>query len=340
MKDPQKRKAFRLGTIVDLSDVKIGVFWNMVECPIPEGMDIDSVVANITKSLKSEGDPDENLMKLLSECLCWAVRNRAPENILLIVGDIEGHDEITRAFDLVTRKRYNCMLAQAVDSEAFHHFAVDKAWTWDTLSSGEPALYHSRHDTATSSSPSQSDKSMQAQFMELKVEEIPSDEAADAKTIVYWDTVDCPIPEGLDAQTVVRNIYQGLYRSDYRAEPHFMAYGDVPQMASETGGFANIGIPMVHVPAGTKGGCRDAILVDFIAETIGLDYPLNSMLILGDISRDLVFQRAFNYMGMTPSLNFLLAQPTLKSKKLVNLDTVWLWSSLSQKGAAFNEDEE
>uniref|UniRef100_A0A1J3IFB6 NYN domain-containing protein n=1 Tax=Noccaea caerulescens TaxID=107243 RepID=A0A1J3IFB6_NOCCA len=188
--DPQKRKSLRLGTFTDLSKVEIGVFWNMAECPIPEGMDIDSVVANITKSLKAEGfngrvevyaydvkssqepiyhnprvipddlpseDPDENLMILLSECLCWAVRTRAPANILLIVGDIEGHDEITRAFDLVTRKQYNCMLAQQVDSEVFHHFAVDKAWTWNTLLSGEPALYHSRldHDTATSSSPSQ-----------------------------------------------------------------------------------------------------------------------------------------------------------------------------------------
>lgn len=92
-------------------------------------------------------------MRLLSECLCWCISTPAPANILLIVGDIEGHDEITRAFDLVTRKEYNCMLAQQVDSEAFHHFAVDKAWTWNPLSITPD----------TSSSPSQGVSALQEQ---------------------------------------------------------------------------------------------------------------------------------------------------------------------------------
>ncbi|CAA7030521.1 unnamed protein product [Microthlaspi erraticum] len=132
----------RVSLFNDLSEVETGVFWNMAECPIPEGMDITSVVGNITKSLNGEGfngritvyayddisrygqsytdanvitnrlhlgDGDENLMMTISDFLCWAARHRAPANIM-------------------------------VESREIFDDSIDKAWLWDHLASGRPAL--------------------------------------------------------------------------------------------------------------------------------------------------------------------------------------------------------
>ncbi|CAA7030522.1 unnamed protein product [Microthlaspi erraticum] len=198
----------RVSKYFDLSKVETGVFWNMAECPIPEGMDITTLVGNITKSLKAEGfngritvyaydhisheersyndanviasrlhsgDADANLRLTISSFLCWALRRPAPANIMVIVKDITVHSGIIRAFDRVTRKRYNCMVAQQVESREPFDDSIDKAWLWDHLAFGKPAL--SPPLTSSSTSHSQGDKSMQTQFMELKLKEISSDEA-------------------------------------------------------------------------------------------------------------------------------------------------------------------
>uniref|UniRef100_A0A1J3JFD5 NYN domain-containing protein n=3 Tax=Noccaea caerulescens TaxID=107243 RepID=A0A1J3JFD5_NOCCA len=161
-----------------------------------------------------------------------------------------------------------------------------------------------------------------------------------ARTFVFWDTVACPVPEGLDAETVVRNIHLGLCKRGYLHLSKVKVYGNVPEMAA--GAFATAGLPMSHVPPGTKGACRKAIFVDFMYELIGRRDAVNTLLICEDISEDEAFEYAFILLRMERNFNFLLARPNKESetKNIYDEPNVWLWSDLSNEPKEEEEEEE
>lgn len=53
---------------------------------------------------------------------------------------------------------------------------------------------------------------------------------AEAKTVVFWDVDECPIPEDLDPQSVYQNIRTALANKGYHGEVSIMAFGDRNQI--------------------------------------------------------------------------------------------------------------
>lgn len=53
---------------------------------------------------------------------------------------------------------------------------------------------------------------------------------AEAKTVVFWDVDECPIPEDLDPQSVYQNIRTALANKGYHGEVTIMAFGDRNQI--------------------------------------------------------------------------------------------------------------
>lgn len=53
---------------------------------------------------------------------------------------------------------------------------------------------------------------------------------ADAKTGVFWDVEECPIPEDLDPESVYQNIRSALANKGYHGEVRIMAFGDRNQI--------------------------------------------------------------------------------------------------------------
>lgn len=51
-----------------------------------------------------------------------------------------------------------------------------------------------------------------------------------AKTAVFWDMEDCPLPDGLNAVEVSRNIRKALKKLNYEAKASIYAYGDTDQI--------------------------------------------------------------------------------------------------------------
>ncbi|CAA7030516.1 unnamed protein product [Microthlaspi erraticum] len=160
-----------------------------------------------------------------------------------------------------------------------------------------------------------------------------------APTIVFWDTVACPIPEGLDAETVVKNISTALYEEGYINLQKIKAYGDVFEMVEESGGFATVGLPMCHVPKESEGACLTNILIDSLYEGIRRDLNLNLMLIVDDISELRQFKYPFVFLHKADNLNFLLAQPEVSSMSVYKpLESVWDWSSLARGEGPVEDD--
>ncbi|CAA7033280.1 unnamed protein product [Microthlaspi erraticum] len=54
----------------------------------------------------------------------------------------------------------------------------------------------------------------------------PSNKYAEAKTCVFWDIEDCPIPDGLNPEMVAKNIKSALVKKGYLGEVTIWAYGD------------------------------------------------------------------------------------------------------------------
>ncbi|CAH2065784.1 unnamed protein product [Thlaspi arvense] len=88
-------------------------------------------------------------------------------------------------------------------------------------------------------------------------------EEDEAKTCVFWDMEDCPIPEGLNPHSVYRNIRAALANKGYRGEVTITAYGDKNQIP---GYFESAGISLI--PAGDKYARFRRMRLDFWSPTI------------------------------------------------------------------------
>ncbi|CAH2047972.1 unnamed protein product, partial [Thlaspi arvense] len=157
---------------------------------------------------------------------------------------------------------------------------------------------------------------------------------AAAKTDVFWDIDDCPIPDDLDPEMISQNIRSALKDKAYLGEVSISAYGDTNQIQGE---FCSAGITPIHVPAGET-SARVRIMVKLVGWA--LDNPgSNLMLIVQDISRNSAYMEALHFVRRR-NCKLLIAQPQDASGHLLRMvSTEWRWSSLSYGGKPITQSE-
>ncbi|MCL7040926.1 hypothetical protein MKW94_027700 [Papaver nudicaule] len=163
----------------------------------------------------------------------------------------------------------------------------------------------------------------------------------EAKTSVWWDIENCPVPslhprQGLSSSSsssshsIAQNIASALKKMKYRGPISISAYGDTNRIpTSLQHALSSTGITLNHVPSGVKDASDKKILVDMLFWAVDNPAPANYLLISGD--RD--FSNALHQLRMR-RYNILLAQPPSASAPLVAAaKSVWLWSVLLAGGS-------
>ncbi|CAA7026738.1 unnamed protein product [Microthlaspi erraticum] len=150
---------------------------------------------------------------------------------------------------------------------------------------------------------------------------------AAAKTCVFWNVEDCPIPSGLDPVSVARNIKSALAKKGFLGEVTIRAYGDMYQ------------IPDYYQPAGIKlerHGDKSARFMsmngDFFLWLLENGESTNMMVISGDHSE---FAQSLKSCTAANN-NILLAQPEDAPRRCSScrmfVPYEWTWESLSAGG--------
>ncbi|CAN7012460.1 unnamed protein product [Brassica rapa subsp. trilocularis] len=156
-------------------------------------------------------------------------------------------------------------------------------------------------------------------------------EYATAKTSVWWDIENCPVPKGWDAHTIAQKLNSALVNLNYRGPLTISAYGNtelIPKAVQQA--LSSAGISLNHVPSGKKDASDKKILVDMFLWVLENPAPANLMLISGDGD----FSYALNRLRML-RYNILLAHPLQASPFLVaSARTSWMWRSLIASGLA------
>uniref|UniRef100_A0A803MIP5 CCHC-type domain-containing protein n=1 Tax=Chenopodium quinoa TaxID=63459 RepID=A0A803MIP5_CHEQI len=136
----------------------------------------------------------------------------------------------------------------------------------------------------------------------VRVNEI-APEYRKAKTSVWWDIENCPVPKNSDPNLIAQNIASALLKLDYGGCVSISAYGDTHRISSAVQhALSSTGISLNHVPAGVKDASDKKILVDMLFWAVDNPAPANYLLISGD--RDFA-----NALHQLPK-------------------SVWLWTSL------------
>ncbi|XP_010491601.1 PREDICTED: uncharacterized protein LOC104769152 [Camelina sativa] len=328
------------------------VIWDLEECPIPEGLDASDVCRNVNESLhQGEGyvlirayfdffkfigeigsstvqvihvpseAKEERRKKILVELLAFVAKfYYTPVNIMLVVGDISEHHQFRRALIFLKNQNFhNVFLALPhLPSSEEVLDTVSGFWLWKNLSLGGPPRFFSPIPNVGL-----------ARHIDLSCKNADS-----KKTCVFWDVVDCPMPEGYGGvRDVSQNIRQSLKKSGYNGEVSIRAY--VNQTNDDFNEYASTdpGFKILLAPQGDRDARLEMLLVDLMIWAIENRPPANFMLILGDIFvgdhhdyRE--FVRAFVTLKRYTSL---LAQPQ-KSVVMKYAVTKWLWKSLSTGG--------
>lgn len=162
----------------------------------------------------------------------------------------------------------------------------------------------------------------------------PISEFVVADTGVFWDIAYCPIPSGLDPETIYQNIKQALKDMGYYGKLSIFAYGDENQNPKdiETGGIK-------CVFAGDEQTRVNKILHDLTFWGIrrkNEERRANVMVISGSKFEDELYVKFLGYLRSL-NTNILLAQPEdlpnpgdeASGTLLRNVSEVWLWKSLA-----------
>ncbi|XP_013597159.1 PREDICTED: uncharacterized protein LOC106305328 isoform X1 [Brassica oleracea var. oleracea] len=151
-----------------------------------------------------------------------------------------------------------------------------------------------------------------------------------AKTSVWWDIENCPVPKGWDAHSIAQKLNSALVNLNYRGPLTITAYGNtelIPKPVQQA--LSSAGISLNHVPSGKKDASDKKILVDMFLWVLENPAPANLMLISGDGD----FSYALNRLRML-RYNILLAHPLQASPFLVaSARTSWMWRSLIATGS-------
>ncbi|GAB2282100.1 hypothetical protein Dimus_016658 [Dionaea muscipula] len=171
---------------------------------------------------------------------------------------------------------------------------------------------------------------------EVKSAERAESQYVEAKTSVWWDIENCPVPRGCDHHAIAQNISSALKKFNYRGPVSISAYGDTNRIPSSVQqALSSTGISLNHVPAGVKDASDKKILVDMLFWAVDNPAPANYVLISGD--RD--FSNALHQLRMR-RYNILLAQPVQASPALVAAaKSVWMWTTLATGGSPLMKNE-
>ncbi|OVA13528.1 NYN domain [Macleaya cordata] len=158
----------------------------------------------------------------------------------------------------------------------------------------------------------------------------------EAKTSVWWDIENCPVPKGCDPHAIAQNIASALNKMYYCGPLSISAYGDTNRIPmSVQHALSSTGITLNHVPSGVKDASDKKILVDMLFWAVDNPAPANYLLISGD--RD--FSNALHQLRMR-RYNILLAQPQNASAPLLAAaKSVWLWTILLAGGSPLTNGE-
>ncbi|KAJ0254940.1 hypothetical protein HA466_0097750 [Hirschfeldia incana] len=354
--------------LANLRRTKVVVLWDLVECPIPEGMDVATAAGNIRLALKNAGyqgntdmsvfgdamkmrlgqflnasvdfndlpkeyEDETRRQMILSHFLCKAIDYRIQVSLMLICGDISGHVQFSNAFDLLQRKRYNIILAQPKeDSPMLKDIYVSTTWLWSTLSVGGQALKTLKFADDDMATDSRVPQSMSTVFGNY--------DSYWAKTIIFWDISGCKPPHGLEVLDVVALMAEALDDKGCGnlTRNSIRLYCDVFEMA-EVLCHTNFG--MLH--GSNEEDRRKKIFVDFMCMAVRNVDSLNLVLIMEDISGRDEFLHAFSYFQWRKNVKIFVSQPhrgEVSDELLSSVEAVWVWSSLSISGCPIGDEEE
>lgn len=158
----------------EFGNVKTSVWWDLENCPVPNGVDPHAIAQNISSALSKHdyrgpvaisafgdthclpaniqhalsstgialnhvpaGIKDASDKKILVDMLFWAVDNSAPANYLLISGD----RDFANALHQLSMRRYNILLAHpTLNIPPSLSGAATIIWLWTNLARGEEVM--------------------------------------------------------------------------------------------------------------------------------------------------------------------------------------------------------
>ncbi|CAA7030914.1 unnamed protein product [Microthlaspi erraticum] len=208
------------------ADANTGVFWDIVDCPIPCGLefDPDSIYANIKLGLGE-----------LSTMTIWAYAGKVPETMFndynevgitmqQVIGDQSARVDRMKEdiYSFAHENNYLCSSLMVIakdilEDEEFIRFCDNylKAGLGRRILVGthhhdaiRPVEHRELAHISTCIVP-EPDNSVEAAL---------SKELAYANIGVYWDIMDCPIPKGLNPDSIYANIRLGLGIMGYHGE--------------------------------------------------------------------------------------------------------------------------
>lgn len=158
----------------EFGNVKTSVWWDLENCPVPNGVDPHAIAQNISSALSKHdyrgpvsisafgdthclpaniqhalsstgialnhvpaGIKDASDKRILVDMLFWAVDNSAPANYLLISGD----RDFANALHQLSMRRYNILLAHpTLNIPPSLSGAATIIWLWTSLARGEEVM--------------------------------------------------------------------------------------------------------------------------------------------------------------------------------------------------------
>ncbi|XP_010467949.1 PREDICTED: uncharacterized protein LOC104747940 [Camelina sativa] len=324
------------------SEAETAIFWDIVDCEIPNGLSLDSVCQNIKSALADDGyhgkvsihaycdteesqvamasafessgiklvragDTNSRLVRMLKDLSLFAVDHNKPSNVMVISQDMSSESLFVKLLLKVKKYRnHNLLLAQIDKVKGELLSNVSSIWYWKDLSSGGKPCGDGNHCSTS--------------------------EFAKAEMGIFWDIVDCEIPDGLSLDLVCENIKSALADDGYRGKVSIRAYCEMKRseviVPSE---FDSSGIELVR--AGNRRARRNQMLEDLLFFAIDHKPPSSLMVISKDISKDSLFVQHLLTLKQQKNRNLLLAQiDSVTGDLFASVSSIWYWSDLANGG--------
>ncbi|CAA7033277.1 unnamed protein product [Microthlaspi erraticum] len=160
---------------------------------------------------------------------------------------------------------------------------------------------------------------------------LTSSKYAEAKTCVFWDIEDCPIPDGLDPEMVAKNIKTALAKRGYLGELTIKVYGDKYQVEEY---YQSAGIELHSL--GSKYERFRRMYPDFFRWGLSHVHDVTNMMVIsGDNAEFASCLQRVKESGQ----NILTAQPEDAPRRCCGCSVSeaavtdeWIWDSLAAGG--------
>ncbi|CAN7057102.1 unnamed protein product [Brassica rapa subsp. trilocularis] len=313
----ESRTKFPICTRSDksLHDIKTGIFWNITGCTFPNDIHLDELNQNIKLAIENQGHHGEVSIKAYwhgsSGLYHWlhgtiTLQNREETELSSLLQDLES-------------KGYNIFVAHAEEAASPVLPPACLEWHFNTLIAGGNPNNRTNYSRDVLNM-IQNDLSFRRKGCH------------EAKTAVFWDIEDCPIPGGLDPLTFLQNIKLALVNHGCHGNVSIMAYCDKNRSLDDFS--LSDTSPITLVPTGNKDARIKKMFTDIFYWA--LENPQTSCVMvvitknfpwhLSDLLCDAFEPR--NY-------NLLLADPYAVGY----VDSVWLSTSLFGGGNPINLKE-